>query len=389
MCIGFWALDDPLYSLILCANRDEFLDRPTLPAAFHDFLAVSATTPDSDAAGVIDAGGKRKEGSILSGIDIKAGGTWLGINKRGRVAMITNVYEPVVTRTVSRGLLTSSFLKQQSDWNTLTQYIGYAQSLGPGDGPLDVGGFNLVVFEPYTSPTSQPAVPGGQLSEEVILSYEAALVTNSGGGRRITSRPIGRLIPGPTMEEGPVGNGGEEDSESRCGGISNAIDGSAVDAMGSSEPWTKLSQGRKLFSEILAKHHHDHDHTMGMPVTSTASPSEMNDEENERLAEDLFALLGTTSIPQPHTQHDRRNSIFIPPSPTPASAFYGTRLSTVILVRRHSRDVLFIERDRSGTIPHDYNDNGGGSGSPVSMPVIYNPQTAKLTQRTFRFQVEA
>ena len=77
------------------------------------------------------------------------------------------------------------------------------------------------------------------------------------------------------------------------------------------------------------------------------------------------------------------------------NAFYGTRLSTVILVRRNSGNVLFIERDRSGMIARGHNgkDDVGGDGDdggtkhPVPTPVIYDPQTAKLTQRAFRFEI--
>jgi len=59
---------------ILGSNRDEFLDRPTQDAHFHSF-ENHARNPESP-------------GSILSGRDEKAGGTWLGINRAGRVALL-------------------------------------------------------------------------------------------------------------------------------------------------------------------------------------------------------------------------------------------------------------------------------------------------------------
>jgi uncharacterized protein with NRDE domain len=75
--------------LIVAANRDEFYDRPTAPAAFW------ADVP-----------------SVLAGRDLKAGGTWLGIDRRGRFAAVTNYRqgqrEPPAPR--SRGLLVSDFL---------------------------------------------------------------------------------------------------------------------------------------------------------------------------------------------------------------------------------------------------------------------------------------
>jgi len=56
---------------ILCTNRDEFLSRPTIGAHFHSF-GVGAET----------------EASVLSGRDLQAGGTWLGINRFGRLALL-------------------------------------------------------------------------------------------------------------------------------------------------------------------------------------------------------------------------------------------------------------------------------------------------------------
>ena len=90
MCLVLLAHEcHPEYSLVLAANRDEFYDRPTAPAGFW-----------SDAP------------QVLAGRDLKAGGTWLGIDRRGRVAAVTNYRqgqrEPVAPR--SRGLLVSEFL---------------------------------------------------------------------------------------------------------------------------------------------------------------------------------------------------------------------------------------------------------------------------------------
>ncbi len=71
MCLAVLALDaHPRFALVLAANRDEFHARPALAAAwgthapFHD---------------------------ILSGRDLAAGGTWLGVHRDGRFAFVTNV----------------------------------------------------------------------------------------------------------------------------------------------------------------------------------------------------------------------------------------------------------------------------------------------------------
>ncbi len=90
MCLILLALDShPDYALVVAANRDEFYDRPTAPAALWE-----------DAP------------SVLGGRDLKAGGTWLGVGGQGRFAAVTNYRqgqrEAVAPR--SRGFLVSDFL---------------------------------------------------------------------------------------------------------------------------------------------------------------------------------------------------------------------------------------------------------------------------------------
>ena len=95
MCLILAALDShPDYALIVAANRDEFYDRPTAPAAFW------ADHP-----------------SVLAGRDLEAGGTWLGIDRRGRFAAVTNYRqgEREATAPRSRGLLVSEYLAGDQD----------------------------------------------------------------------------------------------------------------------------------------------------------------------------------------------------------------------------------------------------------------------------------
>ncbi|WDE06552.1 NRDE family protein [Thalassomonas viridans] len=67
MCILFFALKQhPKYPVIICANRDEFHQRPTRQM-FH------WQQPD-----------------ILAGQDLQAGGSWLGLTPQGDFAALTN-----------------------------------------------------------------------------------------------------------------------------------------------------------------------------------------------------------------------------------------------------------------------------------------------------------
>lgn len=76
--------------LIFAANRDEFYERATAQARFW-----------TDAP------------CVLAGRDLERGGTWLGVNKRGRIAAVTNYREPgeKTENAPSRGLLVSRFLE--------------------------------------------------------------------------------------------------------------------------------------------------------------------------------------------------------------------------------------------------------------------------------------
>ncbi|NMH66217.1 NRDE family protein [Shewanella salipaludis] len=93
MCILFIALKmHPRYPLVLCANRDEFHHRPTAPAHFWP-----------------------PEHRLLAGRDLQAGGTWLGVNRDGDIAALTNIRAPTQQDGMrSRGELVTQALTQPS-----------------------------------------------------------------------------------------------------------------------------------------------------------------------------------------------------------------------------------------------------------------------------------
>jgi uncharacterized protein with NRDE domain len=107
------------YPLIVAANRDEFYARRTRPASWWG-QAVS----------------------LLAGRDEEAGGTWLGINRRGRFAVVTNVRAPNERNphATSRGLLVLSALQTSQPMRTwVDDCMSRAHSFN---------GFNLLVAEP-------------------------------------------------------------------------------------------------------------------------------------------------------------------------------------------------------------------------------------------------
>ena len=113
----------PDYPLVIAANRDEFYTRRTRPAAWWG-QAVS----------------------LLAGRDEEAGGTWLGINRRGRVAVLTNVRAPHERNphAPSRGLLVLSALQGTG---SLEEWVAEGVP-----GAQSCNGFNLLVGEPLPLP---------------------------------------------------------------------------------------------------------------------------------------------------------------------------------------------------------------------------------------------
>jgi uncharacterized protein with NRDE domain len=75
MCLVALAIDqNRRFPLVIATNRDEFFKRPAARLAWW--------TPET--------GGP----AILSGRDLEAGGTWLGLTAEGRLALVTNVRDP-------------------------------------------------------------------------------------------------------------------------------------------------------------------------------------------------------------------------------------------------------------------------------------------------------
>ena len=137
MCLILLALGThPDYSLIVAANRDEFYDRPTARAAFWD---------DAPA--------------VLAGRDLRAGGTWLGLDRSGRLAAVTNFRqgerEPEAQR--SRGHLVSDFLTGTMDGRDYVARVEREAGL--------YNGFNLIAGDAgalyYLSNRGAPARPLG------------------------------------------------------------------------------------------------------------------------------------------------------------------------------------------------------------------------------------
>lgn len=117
MCLVAFAINaSARWPLVIAANRDEFLNRPT------QALGRWQTNAGQE---------------IISGRDLRAGGTWLGMTSVGRVAFLTNVREANPQAAPrSRGELVTRWLEETCD--------AQAFALALAQDAAAYGGFNLV-----------------------------------------------------------------------------------------------------------------------------------------------------------------------------------------------------------------------------------------------------
>jgi uncharacterized protein with NRDE domain len=101
-------------------NRDEYFKRPTSAASWD-------------------------EENILAGRDQepgKEGGTWLGMNKKAKIGLLTNIYTGKANPGAGRGFLVIDYLKQEGS-DDASYYLKNMSMLKASYSP-----FNLILFEP-------------------------------------------------------------------------------------------------------------------------------------------------------------------------------------------------------------------------------------------------
>jgi len=118
MCTILFAWQtDATQPFLAAANRDEFHHRPTQAAHW--------------------------QGDVFCGVDLRAGGTWMGIHRQGRFAAVTNFREPAFAAgEKSRGNLAMSFLTSTSTPQAFCQQLAKTQA--------QYGPFNLLVSDGST-----------------------------------------------------------------------------------------------------------------------------------------------------------------------------------------------------------------------------------------------
>ncbi len=125
MCVILLSLHvSSKYPFVLAANRDEYYRRPSATAQFW------SDCPD-----------------LLGGRDLEAGGTWLGINRTGQFAAITNHFDPASTDIAprSRGEIVSTFLQSDKTVDQFAEQLRRSDNQYNGYGLL-FGDFSTLYY---------------------------------------------------------------------------------------------------------------------------------------------------------------------------------------------------------------------------------------------------
>lgn len=310
MCIALLSTAHPAYSLILIDNRDEYLNRPTAPAEWWSYNGVE----------------------ILSGRDLlrPEQGTWLGVTRAGRIAVLTNFREDVTPppSAISRGAIIKDFLKGEGSSRTWVK-----QMVASGKG-RDVGGFSLVCGQ-LAAENGQPEEDGlAVFSNRVQVEGDVEWIC----GNHARSQAVG-------LSNGPFGG--------------MPTEGRGTD---DTDSWKKVTDGERLMDIALKE-------------------SREEGEDEHQLIMRMLSILSTDTLPRAESGSEggmetyinqMRNTIFVPavgrkdPPQLPAdeiaaarkgqeakivpetaalggSGLYGTQKQTVILVD-HAGTVRYFER---------------------------------------------
>ena len=337
MCVAFLFLKargdaSRAPAVVLCVNRDEAFGRPTLPSHWWE------DAPE-----------------VFAGRDLEAGGTWCGISRTGRVAVLTNYAEPAEVGPASaaepsrpsRGALAADFLRgetnqagSEANLCTPSAYAAFVSRTRDA-----YAGFNLIVGDCVTN--------------------EFAYVGNRGDAAGDGS-PV-RLDE--ELPEAFLCTSVQSEKYARHGvtlGVSNAT---------LKTPWPKVVAGAARLADAVAAYARG----------SNPRPSEDSDESvpNAKDAPDdaslsafaetlVRAVLQNDGTWRPVSEKERRESsdvrenalatsasAFVAPGAAPGAraGTYGTRCSTVVAVRHDGKAAVVVERTLA------WRAEGGGSSA--------------------------
>ncbi|MFT3803741.1 MAG: NRDE family protein [Burkholderiaceae bacterium] len=278
MCLIGFALDcHPDYRLIIAANRDEAYARPTRPAGWW---------PGHD--------------DVHGGQDLLAGGSWMALNRDGRMAAVTNFRQPLdapacppAADPPSRGTLVGEFVSPRSMPDAERERFIARQRARVAAAASAYAGFNLLLFS-----LDPKRARGWWLSNRVAAG--AAGATGSAGSAGSTGSA------GFVAADRPIDAGVHS--------LSNALLDTA---------WPKAAR------------------------LTDAIERTMDVSDARRIESMLFEALADRRLPPDDSLPDTGVGLLRERLLAPAfiaTRLYGTRASTVVLIDRQHR-VDYIERN--------------------------------------------
>ena len=135
MCLAAFSLQESArYPFVFAANRDELHTRATAPAGWWE-----------------------DHSTIFGGRDLVAGGSWLAVDRRGRLAAVTNFRENSdADYSLSRGNLVRDYLSASAG---AAEYLAALERK-----QTDYGPYNLVLFDGRQLHYASNRTPGQRLS---------------------------------------------------------------------------------------------------------------------------------------------------------------------------------------------------------------------------------
>ncbi|KAJ8607680.1 hypothetical protein MRB53_040143 [Persea americana] len=330
MCIALLSTRHPLYALILINNRDEYVNRPTAPLSWWS---------------------SSSHAHVLSGRDLlrSTQGTWLGVTRTGRIAVLTNYREDVTPppTAVSRGEIIKQFLTLDEDVRT-QEWVGSVVETGVA---RDAGGFTLLAGRVRTSMgggaggngrgdlngsrgrdendevvrgvngdgrdgANGKGVKDGKGGKDVIEDRDTDTGAGEGRGRGlavVSNRAGGGDVPWIC--------GGDGQDEGMTVGVSNT-----AFEMSGKHRWPKIVRGEELLDQVIEESlEHDVD-------VNGSSNVKNKDEREDEFVEKLFRVLSDDELTRAKIEEAKqggerwkpedglqmhvfelRNTIFVPP----------------------------------------------------------------------------
>ncbi|CAN0466584.1 unnamed protein product [Ascophyllum nodosum] len=307
------------YKLIVASNRDEWLDRPSAPIHFW----------------------KETKSNLLAGRDLTAGGTWLGVNRSGKFATVTNIpsaWDELVSfaegqKTSTRATLVSTTIAVAAAAAVIVkrQGGGWVLSLGLLCAGIFTASVGLAVAVTAALRRSR-----GSLVSEFLKGNESA---EEYGSRVLKDRwryAGFNLVLVDSGSAWVLSNKGEEAVKRLPHGL-YGVSNASLDT-----PWTKMLYGKSRVLEVLLR----------IVADSKLSEDALVDLLMDVLADDSACPPPYKSIARSmgKTWHALAR-VCIPPTAlfrwwtmNGIRSLYGTRSSTVVLVDASGR-MKVVERN--------------------------------------------